>query len=246
MPSSKLFASDFDGVFYPFLPEHAHSMNIAFAAAARSLNPNIPSQAIELAAESFKKHGDSTIEFVKATQNSRYKIDSEQLHRLTHMILDTSKWEKIDGVAAQIQRLQKQGQFVIWTHGSKNTVLRTMDQLGIYGLIDEKDIYDLYTHGRKDIGKDPYIRLSEKRGVQLDNSSLSEDTLRNLDHAKQARWNTIAVLHNPINEKPNFVDRLHWNAEKAFRKVAEHLEHAHGALQGGSHATPQGAVLAPR
>lgn len=227
MASSKLFVSDFDGVFYAFRPEHAESMDMAFAAAALSLNPYMPSfgAGTALAKQSYIEHGDSTTVFVEMSKKQGPLIDQKHLHRLAHMILDTRGWDPVEQLAEQIQNLQRQGQFVIWTHGSKETVMQNMDRLGIYGLVNEKDVYDMHEIGRKDVSADPYLNLCDKYGVQPDNSILFEDTLSNLKEAKKVGFHTSAIASND-QKQPDYVDFLNRNARKAFRSVANHVKSA--------------------
>ena len=202
MSETSLTILDYDEVGYELIGDQLFNFKKSFAAAACALIPELKFRhAFRMAIRGWRDHTDATSVIVNQyggdCPKKRQKL-ADDIDRLAHRLVPTDKWKPIDGLAAEIQRAQSLSKVVIWTHGHKGMVLRTMDKLGLYGLVSEKDIYDKGTHvpdtlsgqmvelGRKDADAAPYQRICAIYGIKPENATLVDDTPKNLAAAHAA------------------------------------------------------------
>lgn len=211
MSKSSMDILDWDEIGYELDGCQYFNFKMAFAGAASAIIPGLKfGHAFKMAMRGWKDHTDGAAVFVNQyggqSEQQRKKL-ADDIDRLAHSILPTDKWKPIEGLAKAIQDIQDDAQVIVWTHGHKKMVLRTMDKLGLYGLISEKDIYDKRTPvfdpatntieelGRKDSGIAPYHRICRIRDVKPEHTSLIDDTYKNHISAAAAGLQNNCHVH---------------------------------------------------
>lgn len=237
MPSKKLVITDWDGVAYAFSDPVYFDMKKCFAAAARTLSLDVTPDALEMAMRSWDMHEDATTLFAE-----QYGICPVTLHRYAHRIFNTALWTPHTGLRESFAALQEQAHIIVWTHGSKNMVLGNLDRVGLYGLIHEKDVFDMHMIGRKDREIAPYLRICDAYGVDPSNACLIEDSFKNLVWAKKAGLNTALVMPLKPEQDSQIVDFAADSTVDTYNVIAKHLSQVHD----GSHKIEKGGSYKAR
>ena len=152
-------------------------------------------EAFHTAISGWEDHKDCTHYFVRHIENPHEKAQMmEDLDRVAHSMLPTKLWEPIEGLAKDIEDLRAMGaEVIIWTHGRREMVQRTLLQNGLYGIFSDDQIFDKQSLlkdgspiGRKDKGPQNHHRVISQHGALPENTVLMDDTKANHKSAAQA------------------------------------------------------------
>ncbi len=152
-------------------------------------------EAFHTAISGWEDHQDCTHYFVQDIENPYEKARMmEDMDRVAHSMLPTKLWEPIEGLSKDIEDLRAMGaEVIVWTHGRREMVQRTLLQNGLYGIFSDDKIFDKQSLlqdglpiGRKDKGPQNHHRVISQHGALPENTVLMDDTKANHKSAAHA------------------------------------------------------------